>query len=61
MAFYQIHYMSTGLFELISYFGILFVVYHLYKINDHTMQLAMQIETIRENYLRNLKELESME
>lgn len=30
-----------------SYIAILFVVFHLYKINDHTIQLAMQIETIR--------------
>jgi hypothetical protein len=31
----------------LDYIATFFVVYHLYKINDETIQLAMQIETIR--------------
>ena len=43
-----------------TYTAILFVVFHLFKINDHTMQLALQIETVREIVSRafNNKDIE---
>lgn len=41
MKFDQFRQVSSGFFELMTYVAILFVVMHLYKINDHTMQLAM--------------------
>jgi len=44
-----------------TYAAILFVVFHLFKINDHTMQLALQIETVREIVSRanNKKDIEN--
>lgn len=43
-----------------TYSAIFFVVFHLYIINDHTMQLALQIETVREIVSRanNNKDIE---
>ena len=34
------------------------MLFHLYKINDQTMQLALQIETIKKHYLKYQRELE---
>lgn len=38
---------ATFIFEMMTYAAILFVLYHLYRINDNTMQLAIQIETVK--------------
>lgn len=36
---------ATFVFEATCYAAIFFVLYHLYRINDNTMQLAIQIES----------------